>query len=661
MTDVQNTRLLANCIRALAMDAVELAQSGHPGMPMGMADVATVLYAKHLKFYPHNPHWADRDRFILSGGHGSMLLYALNYLTGYGAMTIDQIKQFRQIGSRTAGHPEIDVDAGIEMTTGPLGQGIATAVGFALAERMMNTRYGDQIVQHRTFVMAGDGDMQEGISHEACALAGHLKLQNLIVMYDDNGISIDGPTSLSFSEDVCARFAAYGWATQRIDGHDAVAIDAALTWAKAQDRPVLLACKTTIGFGAPTKAGTADCHGSPLGADEIAGARKALGWNAAPFDIPADLLGIWRGFGARCRDVYEGWEKHLSALDDTKRQEFIEMQSGINQAVLSATIAKLKAGFLADKPVIATRKASQTILDALVPALPNLIGGSADLTGSNLTKVKGEGVISATNYGGQYIHFGVREHGMAAIMNGIRLHGGFTPYGGTFLSFADYCRPAIRLAAIMKCQSIFVMTHDSIGLGEDGPTHQPVEHLASLRAMPNVRVFRPCDPVEAAEVWELALQHTTGPSILCLTRQNLTFQRVDTTPENKSTRGGYILHDTPAPKVVICATGSEVEIAVDAATQLGAAGIPARVVSVPSFELFRAQDAAYRAAVLGPAGTLRVAVEAGVRQGWDEIIGSDGVFIGMNSYGESGPYKKLYTHFGITAANTVQAVKARLP
>lgn len=649
---------MANCIRALAMDAVEGANSGHPGMPMGMADVATVLFTRHLKFYPHNPHWANRDRFILSAGHGSMLLYALSVLTGYAGMKIDDLKKFRQLGSKTPGHPEIDVDVGIEMTTGPLGQGLSTSVGFALAERILHARFGD-VINHKTFVIASDGDMQEGIGHEACALAGHWKLNNLVVLYDDNSISIDGPTTLSFSEDVCARFAAYGWVTKKIDGHDASAIDAALTWAKTQDRPVLIACKTTIGFGAPNKSGTADCHGSPLGLDEIAKAKAALNWPHGPFEIPDELLDQWRAAGTRCRNDYEAWEGKLAALPDATRQQFIEEQSGLIPATFDAAMAAVKAKFLADKPVIATRKSSQLVLDAIVPALPALIGGSADLTPSNLTAVKGFGPIMPPDYKGRYIHFGIREHGMAAIMNGLSLHGGLIPYGGTFLTFTDYCRPAIRLAAIMKTRAIYVMTHDSIGLGEDGPTHQPVEHLAALRAIPNVRVFRPCDAIETAECWELALRRNDGPSILCLSRQNLKPMRVEAS-ENMSAKGGYILKDAVSPCVVICASGSEVEIAIDAADQLNAKGIATRVVSMPSFEIFRAQTPEYRAAVLGGPNTIPVGVEAAIRQGWDEWIGANGIFIGMNSFGESAPAKDLYKHFGITAENVVKQVQAAL-
>jgi transketolase len=652
-------RPLANCIRTLAMDAVEAANSGHPGMPMGMADVAAVLFAKHLKFDAAHPHWPNRDRFILSGGHGSMLLYAVSYLTGYASMTIEQIKNFRQLHSRTPGHPEIDVECGIEMTTGPLGQGIATSVGFALAERVMNARYPD-IMNHKTYVFAGDGDMQEGVNHEACALAGHLRLNNLIVLYDDNNITIDGPTSLSFTEDVEKRFEAYGWVTKKIDGLDASAVDAALTWAKTQDKPVLIACKTIIGFGAPNKAGTADCHGSPLGAEEIVKAKAALGWTAPAFEVPADLLNQWRDIGAQHRDVYEAWEKQLAALPEATRVQFIEQMNGVTGAALTNAIKSIKEKFIADPTAIATRKASQLVLDEIVPALPHLMGGSADLTGSNLTKVKGPVVVNADHYNGQYIYYGVREHGMVAAMNGLSLHGGLIPYGGTFLSFTDYCRPAIRLAAIMKCRNIMVMTHDSIGLGEDGPTHQPVEHLAALRSMPNVLVLRPCDAVETAEAWEIALTHKTGPSILCLTRQNVKLQRCDN-DENKSRRGGYILQEASSePKVVIMATGSEIEIAVEARGKLEAMGTSTRVVSLPSFELFRAQDDAYRANVLGPKTAIKVGVEAAMRQGWDAWIGSDGIFIGMNSFGESAPAKKLYAHFGITADNVVAQVQRKL-
>lgn len=651
-------RSMANAIRFLAADAVDKANSGHPGMPMGMADVATVLYSKFLKFDPKNPTWSDRDRFILSGGHGSMLLYAVNYLTGYELMTIDQIKNFRQLHSLTAGHPEINHAAGIEMTTGPLGQGIASAVGFAVTERILNARFGNDLVSHKTYVMCGDGDLMEGISHESCSLAGHLKLGNLIVMYDDNDISIDGPTALSFTEDVIKRFDSYGWATARVDGHDFAAIETALANAQNSTKPVLIACKTKIGFGSPNKQGTSGVHGSPLGAEETAAARKHLGWISAPFEIPSDILHAWRNVGTRGQSDSYAWQKRLDS--SAQKSEFEKTLNADVSSVVTAALKDTKISIASEKPKLATRASSGKVLEALVPQLAQLIGGSADLTPSNNTKTKGPEVISAANgYKGQYIHYGVREFAMCCLMNGMAIHGGVIPYGGTFLSFADYCRPAIRLAALMKQRVIYVMTHDSIGLGEDGPTHQPVEHVASLRAIPNLTVFRPCDTIETAEAWELALNNTTGPSMLVLTRQNLPAQRGDVT-ENKSARGAYILAPASAPpKAVIVATGSEIYLAMDAQKMLESKGIPTQVVSVPSFELFAKQDTAYRASVI-PANTIKVGIEAGVRQGWDAIIGSDSTFIGMSTYGESAPAEVLFKHFGITSDAIVGAVMKKV-
>ncbi len=647
-------RTMANAIRFLAADAVDKANSGHPGMPMGMADVATVLYSKFLKFDPKAPTWADRDRFILSGGHGSMLLYAVNYLTGYELMTIDQIKNFRQLHSLTAGHPEINHAAGIEMTTGPLGQGVATAVGFALAERIMNARFGNDLVNHKTYVMCGDGDLMEGISHEACSLAGHLKLANLIVMYDDNDISIDGPTSLSFTEDTLKRFDAYGWATYRVDGHDFAAIETALAIAQNSTKPVLIACKTKIGFGSPNKQGTSGVHGSPLGAEETAAARAHLGWSSAPFDIPSDILHAWRNVGTRGQSESYSWQKRLDA--SAQKSEFERALNPNISSDVSAALKDVKATIASEKPKIATRASSGKVLESLVPKLAQLVGGSADLTPSNNTKTKGPEVISAGNgYKGQYIHYGVREFAMCTLMNGMAIHGGVVPYGGTFLSFADYCRPAIRLAALMRQRVVYVFTHDSIGLGEDGPTHQPVEHVASLRAIPNLTVFRPCDTIETAEAWELALSNTSGPSMLVLTRQNLPAQRSDVA-ENKSAKGAYIL--SPAystPKAVIVATGSEVYLAMEAQRILEGKNIPSQVVSAPSFELFAKQDDAYRASVL-PANSIKIGIEAGIRQGWDALIGSDGAFIGMTGYGESAPAEVLFKYFGITADAIVDVV-----
>lgn len=651
-------RLLANAIRALAMDAVEKANSGHPGMPMGMADVATVLYQKFLKFDPKAPTWADRDRFILSAGHGSMLLYALSYLTGYEKMTIAEIQNFRQLHSLTPGHPEVMPEIGAEMTTGPLGQGISTAVGFALAERILNARFGDDLVSHHTYVIASDGDMMEGVSHEACSLAGHLKLGKLIVLYDDNGISIDGPTDLSFSEDVCKRFEAYGWKTSRVNGHDYAEIEAALAAAQNSDKPVLIACKTRIGYGAPTKEGSSNSHGSPLGADEIRGTREKLLWPHEPFHVPDEVLHAWRSIGARAQSQSYEWTKRLSA--SPRKAEFEAALDPDVSAAVDGAISEAKAWFAAEKPKVATRAASGKVLEYLVPKLPQLIGGSADLTPSNNTKVKGPDIISpASGYKGQYVHYGVREHAMSTIMNGMTLHGGVIPYGGTFLSFTDYCRPAIRLAALMKQRTVFVMTHDSIGLGEDGPTHQPVEHVAALRCIPNLQVFRPADGIETAECWDIALKSRTAPSVLVLTRQNLPTVRADIA-ENKSAKGAYVLSPASGEaKVTIFATGSEVEIALDAQKQLAARNIPAEVVSVPSFELFAKQDEAYRQSILGRK-TVKVAIEAAIRQGWDSFIGSDGIFIGMKGFGESAPAPVLYKHFGITAEAVVEAVASKV-
>jgi transketolase len=647
---------LANAIRALAMDAVEQAKSGHPGMPMGMADVATVLYTKFLKYNAADPAWPDRDRFILSAGHGSMLLYALNYLTGYTGMTLDELKKFRQLHSKTPGHPERDIPLGIETTTGPLGQGISNAVGFALAERILQARFGDDLVDHRTFVIASDGDLMEGISHEAASLAGHLKLNRLIVYYDDNDISIDGPTNLSFSDNTLQRFEAYGWNVSKIDGHNVAAITQATEVALKSDKPVLIACKTTIGFGSPNKGGTKDCHGSPLGADEIKLAREKLHWPHAPFVVPEEILASWRAAGARGAVAQKAWaERHAKSA---QRGEFDRTMSGKLPAQFTETLAALKQKLAADKPKDATRVSSGKVLEALLPSMPELMGGSADLTPSNNTQVKALGSIKAGSYAGRYIHYGVREHGMAAAMNGMALHGGVAPYAGTFLQFADYCRPAIRLAALMKQRVVFVMTHDSIGLGEDGPTHQPVEHMAALRAIPNLLVMRPCDGVETAECWQLALESSTAPSLLALTRQNLPTLR-SATGDNMAARGAYVLAEAEGKRAVtLLATGSEVSIAMEARDALKTAGIAAAVVSMPCWQLFEKQDAAYRTAVLGT--TPRVAVEAGIQQGWERYLGDSGVFVGMKSFGESAPAPDLYKYFGITAAAVAEAAKGLL-
>lgn len=649
---------LANAIRALSMDAVEAAKSGHPGMPMGMADVATVLFTQFLKFDPKRPDWADRDRFILSAGHGSMLQYSLMYLTGYEDITLDEIKRFRQMGAKTAGHPEYGMARGIEMTTGPLGQGISTAVGFAMAERILNARFGDDLVDHTTYVIAGDGDLQEGISHEASSLAGHLGLSKLIVLWDDNRISIDGSTDLSFTEDVKARYAAYNWDVSAVDGHDPVAVANAIAAAKLTDKPSLIACRTTIGYGAPTKANTSGSHGSPLGAAEIEGARKALNWPYPAFEIPETILKAWRAYGDRGHPTVDAWVKRLARSEN--RLAFKAAIAGDLPAEARAALHAHKKAVSETKPKIATRQSSGNTLDVIVPLVPEMMGGSADLTGSNNTRVKAlSKAVQKNSWDGRYVHYGVREHAMAAIMNGMALHGGVIPYSGTFLAFSDYSRPAIRLGALMKQRVIHVMTHDSIGLGEDGPTHQPVEHIPALRCIPNLLVLRPADAVEAAEAWEIALDAKTRPSVLALTRQNLQTMRVDHTDENLSAKGAYVLREASGPrKVTLLATGSEVEIAFNAREKLEAEGIPTALVSMPSWELFAEQPEAYQKAVLGEG--LRIGVEAMVRFGWDRWLGEKGVFIGMPGFGESAPYQELYEHFGITADAIVKAAKERL-
>ncbi len=650
---------MADAIRVLAMDAVQKANSGHPGMPMGMADVATVLARRLLKFDPLRPDWPDRDRLVLSAGHGSMLLYALLYLTGYPDMTIEQLQAFRQLGSRTAGHPEYGHAPGIETTTGPLGQGLANAVGMALAEAILAARFGPAVVDHHTYVIAGDGCLMEGISHEAASLAGHLGLRKLIVLFDDNKISIDGPTSLAVSDDIPERFRAYGWHVQSIDGHDPEAIAGALEAAQASDRPSLIACRTVIGFGAPTKAGTEKTHGSPLGEEEVAGARAQLGWSAPPFEIPEAILQAWRAEGARGAAAAADWDRRLAELDAETRGAFQRQIAGELPAGWREALQEVKQAAMAEKPAIATRVASQRVLEALCPKLPELIGGSADLSGSNGTKTANHKVITPHDFAGDYVHYGVREHAMAAAMNGLALHGGVIPYGGTFLVFTDYSRPAIRLAALMGQRVIHVMTHDSIGLGEDGPTHQPVEHLASLRAMPNLLVFRPADMVETAECWEVALETRDKPSVLALTRQGVPTLRGEAT-ENLCAHGAYIL--APANnkrQVTLIASGSEVSIALEARDLLEAEGISTAVVSMPCWELFQEQPAHYRDEVLGP-GVLHIAVEAAAAFGWERWVGPDGAVVGMKGFGASAPAKQLYEHFGITPAAIMQAVKARL-
>ncbi len=640
-------RTMANAIRALSMDAVEKAKSGHPGMPMGMADVATVLFTRFLRFDPADPFWPDRDRFVLSAGHGSMLLYSLLYLAGYEAVTLDELGNFRQLGSKTAGHPEYGNCPGVETTTGPLGQGIANAVGMALAERMLNARFGDDLVDHFTYVIAGDGCLMEGISHEAIDLAGHLKLGRLIVLFDDNGISIDGETSLATSTDQLARFAAAGWDVARVDGHDPEAVAGAIETAKATGRPSLIACRTVIGYGAPTKQGTEATHGAPLGADEVAAAREALGWAHPPFEVPEEILSSWRAAGARGAKARRAWESRLEAAAPPVRRAFLDGQKGLLPGDFEAAVAELKSVFVAEAPSLATRQVSQKVLDRIVPIVPAMIGGSADLTGSNLTRAKCQKAVAPGDFSGAYIHYGVREHVMGAAMNGIALHGGFIPYGGTFLVFADYCRPSIRLSALMGRRVVYVMTHDSIGLGEDGPTHQPVEHLASLRAMPGVNVFRPADAVETVEAWACALADAGAPSVLCLSRQALPALRKVDTDDNHVARGAYVISGDPANRdVTLLATGSEVSLAIGAAERLRADGIAATVVSMPCWELFRAQPESYRRRVLGAAP--RVGVEAAVEAGWERWLGEAGRFVGMEGFGASAPAGDLYEHFGIT-------------
>ncbi|MDF3605506.1 transketolase [Paracoccus sp. DMF-8] len=656
---------LAAAIRALSMDAVEAANSGHPGMPMGMADVATVLFRNHLKFDASAPHWFDRDRFVLSAGHGSALIYSLLYLTGYEQMTLDQIRNFRQWGAITAGHPEYGHAEGVETTTGPLGQGIATAVGFAIAEEAMRARFGAGLCAHKTWVIAGDGCLMEGISQEAIALAGHQKLKNLIVLWDNNDITIDGRVSLSDSTNQRERFAASGWRVLSCDGHDAADIDRALSDAASgkDDRPVLVDCKTIIGFGAPKKQDSSGVHGSPLGAEEIKAARAALGWEHDAFVIPDDLLAEWRAIGARGAAARTEWQARVDALDGPARDEFASRISGGTNPRLAPAIAALKTRSSAAAPKVATRKASEMVLEVVNAELPETLGGSADLTGSNNTRTPDLGIFSPDNRKGRYIHYGIREHGMAAAMNGIWLHGGFRPYGGTFMTFTDYARGAMRLSALMGLPVVYVMTHDSIGLGEDGPTHQPVEHLALLRATPNTWTFRPCDIIETAEAWELALSTESTPSILALSRQNLPTLRTDDSAENLTARGAYVLREASGDaKVILMATGSEVEIATAARDALEAKGIPTRVVSVPSMELFRDQPESYRKQVL-PKGPVRIAIEAGVRQPWDWLLmGERGKekkagFIGMTGFGASAPAPTLYKEFGITAEAAVALAK----
>jgi len=652
---------MANAVRFLSADAVQAANSGHPGMPMGMADVATVLFSRFLKFDAGAPDWADRDRFVLSAGHGSMLLYSLLYLCGYDGVTIDEVRNFRQLGSKTPGHPEYGHTPGVETTTGPLGQGVSTAVGMALAERMANARYGDGVVDHYTYAVVGDGCLMEGISHEAISLAGHFNLSKLIVLWDDNQICIDGSTDMTVNDDQAKRFQASGWDAQAVDGHDPDAVAAALEAARKTNTPSLIACRTRIGYGAPTKEGTAATHGEPLGDDEIAGARKNLGWPHAPFQVPDGVLAAWQAVGAQGAAARAEWEDRVAGLDDGVRAEFQRALSGALPDGWEKALNEHKRKISEEKPGFATRNASGAALEVLNNVIPDLIGGSADLTGSVNTKTSTLEAVTPEDFSGRYIHYGVREHGMAAAMNGVALHGGFIPYSGTFLVFADYMRGAMRLSALMGQRVIYVLTHDSIGLGEDGPTHQSVETLATLRAMPNFLVFRPADAVETAESWALALTNTEGPSGLVLTRQGVPTLREVHTDENLCARGAYVLAEAEDGDraATLLATGSEVAIALAARDQLQADGHPTAVVSMPCWELFDAQDDAYRAAVLGGTG-VRVAVEAAVSLGWDRYTGDGGGFVGMDSFGASAPGGQLYEHFGITAGAVAGVVKSRL-
>ncbi|MFC5066411.1 transketolase [Flaviflagellibacter deserti] len=660
MTSRETHDRMANALRFLAMDAVEKAKSGHPGLPMGAADVATVLFTQFLKFDPKDPHWPDRDRFVLSAGHGSMLLYGLLHLVGYDSVSIEDIKNFRQLESVTPGHPENFKTLGIETTTGPLGQGLGNAVGMALAERLLNAEFGDDIVDHHTYVLCSDGDLMEGISQESIAIAGHLKLNKLIAFWDDNGISIDGPLTLSDSVDQVARFKAANWNAFHIDGHDPEAIANAIRTAQASDKPTLIACKTTIGFGAPTKAGKSSAHGSPLGKDEIEATRKALNWEYPPFELPNDVLDFWRGAGERAQGDRSSWLNRLASADVKKREEFERRTNGILPADLGSAFQRLKDRLIAEPQEVATRKSSELVLDAIADTIPELLSGSADLTPSNNTKVKAFKEVTPGDFAGRYIHWGIREHGMCAALNGIALHGGIIPMGATFLVFSDYCRPSIRLASLMGQRIIYVFTHDSIGVGEDGPTHQPVEHVAALRAIPHLLVFRPADTIETAEAWELAIRHTDRPSLLALTRQNLKQARLEPAA-NLTERGAYEIRASKngEAEISIFASGSEVSLAIEAYEKLSADGIATRVVSVPCMELFDEQDAGYRASVIGNA-KVKVGVEAAIRMGWDHIIGLDGIFVGMPGFGASGPANQVYEHFGITTDAVVSLARKRL-
>ena len=651
---------LANAIRGLAMDGVEKAKSGHPGLPMGAADVATVLFTRIMKYDAADPRWPDRDRFVLSAGHGSMLLYALLYLTGVPGLELDDLKKFRQLESKTPGHPENFMTLGVETTTGPLGQGLATSVGMAMAERMLAAEFGKKVVDHHTYVLASDGDLMEGISQEAIALAGHQKLNKLIVLWDDNGISIDGPLSITDNVDQVARFKACGWRSERVDGHDPEAIEAAIRRAQKSSKPTMIACKTIIGFGAPKKQGTSKAHGEALGAEELEAAKKNLGITGGAFEVAAEVLKAWREAGKAGANEHANWRSRFGLLSERKRDEFERRLAHGVPAKLAKAILAHKKALIAAPQAVATRKASELALEAITPVMPELVMGSADLTPSNNTRTKAAEDFTPKTPKGRYVRYGIREHGMAAAMNGITLHGGFRTGGGTFLVFADYARPAMRLAALMGLPIVYVMTHDSIGLGEDGPTHQPVEQIASLRCMPNMHVFRPADTIETAEAWQFAIENTKGPTVLALSRQNLPQLRTDATATNRSAKGGYELLPAEGGKaqVTLFASGSEVEIAVAARKQLAEKGVKARVVSVPSLELLLAQDEATQAAIIGDA-PVKIAIEAGVRFGWDAVIGHDGIFVGMHSFGASGPYKEVYKHFGITPEAVVDAAMKR--
>ena len=659
MTNSKTADEMANAIRSLAMDAVEKANSGHPGLPMGCADIATVLFTKVMKFDPKNPEWPDRDRFVLSAGHGSMLLYASLYLLGYDDATIDQLKNFRQLGSKTAGHPEYHFLKGIETTTGPLGQGIANAVGMAIAEAKLAAEFGGDVVDHHTWCLCGDGCLMEGISQEAISLAGHLNLNKLTLIWDNNGITIDGKVSNADSTDQLKRFEASGWNTIAVDGHDQAAVEKALMDARKSTRPLLIAAKTTIGFGAPTKAGTEKVHGSPLGKEELAAAKAKLGITYPAFEIPKETLDAWRAAGTRSANEVGAWQGRLNALPADRKAEVNRRLAGDLPGALAPAFETYKQKLAADKPKVATRKSSQMALDVINAAVPETVGGSADLTGSNLTNTPQTLPFTDTDRTGRYMRYGIREHGMSAIMNGMALHKGLIPYGGTFLVFTDYARPAIRLSAIMEQRVIYVMTHDSIGLGEDGPTHQPIEHLAALRAIPHLQVLRPADAMETAECWEIALKSTKRPSILALSRQNLPALRAEYSKENLSAKGAYKIAGDDKADAVIFATGSEVAIAVEALPLLKAKGISGKVISVPSLELFEAQPEDYKRALIG-SPKARVAVEAGIGLSWQRLLGEKGHFVGMHSFGASGPAEQLYEYFGITPNGVVEAVTLQL-